>query len=183
VLQTPAPSHPNGVEPYLSNWQTNLITVWQSGKPFTITSTRQWSGQSNRERRQSKRAVPLNSGGNDRPDQLGDARLGHKPLSQFFNTAQFTPQPLGTVGSAQRNSLFGPDFRHVDLSLFKNFPVKEQVNVQFRVECFNISDTPNFYLANGQPGDEFGNAGFPQISQTDPNYVPREYQFVLKVQF
>jgi hypothetical protein len=38
-------------------------------------------------------------------------------------------------------------------------------------------------LQNGQPGDAFGNAGFGQISQTDPNYVPRQYQFALKAQF
>jgi len=57
------------------------------------------------------------------------------------------------------------------------------VNVQFRVETFNISNTPNFYLQNGQPGDSFGNAGFGQISQTDPNYVPRQHQFALKMQF
>ena len=50
------------------------------------------------------------------------ARLGHKTLTEFFNTAAFAPQPLGTIGNTQRNSLFGPDFRHVDLSIFKNFP-------------------------------------------------------------
>jgi hypothetical protein len=57
------------------------------------------------------------------------------------------------------------------------------VNVQFRVETFNISNTSNFYLQNGKPGDSFGNAGFRQISQTNPNYVSRQYQFVLKVPF
>lgn len=172
---------------FLSGWQTNMITAWQIGKPFTIINSGQ--GVDNPIESDgiahgfSNRAVPQNSGGNDRPDQLGDARLGHKTLSHFFNTAEFAPQPLGTVGTAQRNSLFGPDFRHVDLSLFKNFPVSERVNVQFRVETFNISNTPNFYLQNCQPGDSFGNAGFGQISQTDPNYVPRQYQFVLKVLF
>jgi hypothetical protein len=172
---------------FLSGWQTNMITAWQSGKPFTIVNSGQ--GIDNPIESDgiahgfSNRAVPQNSGGNDRPDQLGDARLGHKTLSHFFNTAEFAPQSLGTVGTTQRNSLFGPDFRHVDLSLFKNFPVTERLSVQFRVETFNISNTPNFYLENGQPGDSFGNAGFGQISQTDPNYVPRQYQFALKVLF
>jgi hypothetical protein len=104
-------------------------------------------------------------------------------LPHFFDTSQFAPQPLGTVGTARRNSLFGPNFRHVDLSLFKTFAITERVGVQFRVESYNISNTPNFYLQNGQPGDEFGNAGFGQISQTDPNYTPRLYQFALKVLF
>ena len=66
----------------------------------------------------------------------------------------------------------------------KTFPVTERVNVQFRVETFNISNTPNFYIRNNnQPEQQFGNAGFGQITQPDPNYNPRQYQFALKLQF
>ena len=176
----------------LSGWQVNLISAWQSGKPFTVISSGAGadnpfdSGPADPTPKQygySNRATPQNSGGNDRPDQLRDARIGNRSISHWFNTAAFAPQPLGTVGTTQRNSLFGPQFRHVDLSLFKNFPVTERVNLQFRVESFNIANTPNFYLENGQPGDSFGNAGFGTISQTDPNYTPREFQFALKAQF
>jgi hypothetical protein len=172
----------------VSGWQTNMILVWQSGKPFTVISS--GSGADNpiesdgKTHGFSNRAVPQNSGGSDRPNQIADARLSHKTLGEFFNTAAYAPQPLGTIGNTQRNSLFGPDFRHVDLSLFKTFPVTERVNVQFRVESFNISNTPNFFIANNNSGNqEFGNAAFGTISATDPNYVPRQYQFVLKVQF
>ena len=169
-----------------SGWQANTIVVWQSGKPFTITSS--GSGADNPVESDGKqhgyinRATPQNSGGNDRPSQIGDAR-GPKTNSQFFKTSAFIPQPLGTVGNTQRNSLFGPDFRHVDLSLFKNFPIKEGFSVQFRAESYNISNTPNFYIGNGTSTSQFGNAGFGQISQTDPNYTPRLYQFALKAQF
>jgi len=169
-----------------SGWQANTITVWQSGKPFTITST--GSGADNpveadgKQYGFSNRATPQNSGGNDRPNQLGDAR-GPKTNDQFFNTAAFAPQPLGTVGSAQRNSLFGPNFRHVDLSLFKIFPVTERFNLQFRAESYNISNTPNFYIGNGTATSQFGSAGFGKVAQTDPNYTPRLYQFALKAIF
>jgi hypothetical protein len=169
-----------------SGWQANTITVWQSGKPFTITST--GSGADNPiesdglKHGYSNRATPQNSGGNDRPNQLGDAR-GNRSNAQFFNTAAFAPQPLGTIGTAQRNSLFGPNFRHVDLSIFKSFPVTERLNVQFRAESYNISNTPNFYIGNGTSTSQFGSATFGQVSQTDPNYTPRLYQFALKAQF
>ena len=168
---------------FLSGWDGNMITVWQSGKPFSIVES--GSGADNPDGFGfSNRAVPQNSGGSDRPDTIMDPRLGHKTLSEFFNTAAFAPQPLGTIGNTQRNSLFGPHFRHVDLSLFKNFPVTERVNLQFRVETFNISNTPNFYINNANSGNqEFGNAAFGTISANDPNYVPRQYQFVLKTQF
>jgi hypothetical protein len=161
----------------LSGWQMNTISVWQSGKPFSIVN----GGDGT----QSNRATPFNNGGDDRPNQIGDARLGHKTLSHFFNTAAFAKQPLGTVGTAQRNSLFGPNFRHVDLSLFKTFPVTERLGIQFRAECYNISNTPNFYINNntGNSSTQLGNAAFGTVAQTDPNYVPRQYQFAIKAQF
>ncbi len=177
----------------LGGWATNVITVWQSGKPFSIIESGQGadnpldSGPTALTPTQygyNNRAVPLNSGGADRPDQIAEPRLSHKTLTEFFNTAAFAPQPLGTVGNTQRNSLFGPDFRHVDLSVFKNFPVTERVNVQFRVETFNISNTPSFYIQNNNAGNQaFGNAAFGSISANDPNYTPRQYQFALKVLF
>jgi hypothetical protein len=171
----------------LAGWQTNAITAWQSGKPFTITET--GSGADNpvesdgQQHGYNNRATPLNSGGQDRPDQIKNPRLGKKTLGEFFDTTAFAPQPLGTIGTTQRNSLFGPDFRHVDLSIFKDFPVTERVKVQFRAEAFNISNTPNFYIGNGSSAASFGNPAFGTVSQTDPNYTPREYQFALKAHF
>jgi hypothetical protein len=109
----------------LAGWQVNTITAWQSGKPFTITET--GSGADNpiesdgKQHGYNNRATPLNSGGQDRPDQIKDARLSNKSQAEFFDVTAFAPQPLGTIGTAQRNSLFGPNFRHVDLSIFRTF--------------------------------------------------------------
>ena len=177
----------------VSGWQTNMIAVWQTGKPFSIinngggldqTLEPTTPGEPDTLIGYGNRAVPQNSGGNDRPDTIGNTHLAHKTLQEYFNTAAFAPQPLGTIGNTQRNSMVGPNFRHVDLSLFKNFPVTERVNLQFRVESFNISNTPSFYIPNNNSGAQsFGSGSFGQISNTDPNYTPREYQFVLKVQF
>lgn len=105
----------------------------------------------------------------DNTFQYTEARLSHKSLAQFFDTTAFDPQLLRTIGTDSRNSLFASDFRHVDLSIFKDFPVTERVKVQFRAESFNISNTPN--------------SAFGGISQSDPNYTPLEYQFALKAHF
>jgi hypothetical protein len=171
-----------------SGWQGNLIAGWQSGKVFSIISS--GSGADNPIESDGKthgfnnRAVPQNSTGADRPNTIRDPRSGHKTLAQFFNTSAFAPQPLGTIGNTQRNSMTGPHFRDFDVSLFKNFAVTERATVQFRVETFNISNTPNFYIANNNSSNQqFGNAAFGSISATDPNYNPRQYQFVLKVLF
>ena len=164
----------------LSGWQVNTITVWQSGKPFTIVNGGSEVGFST-----NNHAVPFNNPGADRPNQIGNPNLGHKTNAQFFNTAAFQGQPLGTVGTTPRNSLTGPDFRHVDLSLFKDFPITERLKVQFRAEAFNISNTPNFYIQNntGNGNTQVGSITFGQVNQFDPNYNPRLYQFAFKAQF
>jgi hypothetical protein len=88
----------------------------------------------------TQHATLLNNGGNDRPNLVGNPNLAHKTLTEFFNTAQFAPQPVGTSGNVQRNSLFGP---HFDVSLVKDFPIAGSVNLQFRAEAFDITNTPN----------------------------------------
>ncbi len=172
----------------LHGWQMNTIAVWQTGKPFSIING--GSGADNPIESDgtahgfNNRAVNQNSGGADRPNTIGSTSVSNKSIHEFFNTSAFAPQPLGTIGNTQRNSLIGPNFRHVDLSLFKDFPATERLDIQFRVESFNISNTPNFYIANNNSANQtFGNASFGTISATDPNYVPRQYQFVLKAIF
>jgi hypothetical protein len=165
-------------------WQVNTITVWQSGKPFTIINSGNGvdatPGAS-----YSNRATPKNNGGNDRPNQVGDPHVAKKTLTEWFNTAAFAPQPVGTIGTTHRNSLTGPNFRHIDLSLFKTFSLTERVGLQFRAEAFDITNTPNYYINNngGNGSTQLGNSAFGTVAGVDPNYVPRELQFALKLQF
>ncbi len=174
----------------LHGWQANTIVVWQSGKPFSILNGGQndvtsasaapgTPGATN----YGNRATPVNSGGNDRPNRIGKAS-GPKTLTEYFNTANYAPQPLGTIGTAQRNSEFGPHFRHVDLSMFKDFAVNERVSLQFRAEAFDITNTPDYYIPNsGSNNATLGSSTFGQVTDYDPNYNPRQLQFALKATF
>jgi hypothetical protein len=56
----------------------------------------------------------------------------------------------------------------------KTLRSREAIKLLFRAESFNISNTPNFYIANGGSGASVGNPAFGGISQTDRNYVPWE---------
>jgi hypothetical protein len=55
-------------------------------------------------------------------------------------SARFFNNPFGTVG---RNSERGPALNHLNLGIFKNTRITENVKVQFRLEMFNALNHPN----------------------------------------
>src|SRR6266404_4536409 len=74
----------------------------------------------------------------------------------FYNPGSLTA-PAGMtfcqnlVGTAGRNSLYGPGLKTVDFSMFKNThlpKISETFNVQFRAEFFNILNHPNLAAPN-----------------------------------
>jgi hypothetical protein len=68
-------------------------------------------------------------------------------------------------GSSARNSLRGPIFNNLNMSLFKNIKIFERLTLQLRGEAFNVLNHPNpgFGVASGGslPSIFVGNAGAP----------------------
>jgi hypothetical protein len=183
----------------LGGWEVNSIVAWQTGKDASVTNN---SSPNNI-------ADPIHGGGSDRPNQVSDpfkagnvtytaangttqTCVGPTSLKSggggyWFNPCAFQRQAEGTVGSAARNSIYGPHFRHIDFSLFKDFPIAGALKLQFRAEAYNITNTPNFFLNNnvndGGAGMGLGEGGFGKLNESDPNNVPRTLQFALKLQF
>ncbi|MDZ4799718.1 MAG: hypothetical protein SGI92_16290 [Bryobacteraceae bacterium] len=58
-----------------------------------------------------------------------------------------------TYGNAGRNLIQGPGEVNFDLAVYKSFRVREGIRVQFRAEAFNLMNTPNFGVPNGQVGN------------------------------
>ena len=116
-------------------WQVNTIATFQSGSPFTITTGTDASGTGVR---------------SDRPNLVGDPYAGvvqptTTPLSvQYFNPAAFAVPAAGTFGNLERNALYGPGFKSVDLSLFKTTKLGNGASLQLRLECFNVFNTINW---------------------------------------
>jgi hypothetical protein len=149
-------------------WQLNTITAWNAGQPVTPVNSTSISGTES-------------TNGGDRPNRVGSpTALGGAPktISHFFNTAAYTQQTGGTFGNSERNSMYGPHYRHVDLSLIKQFPIKEAVHLEFRAEGFNITNTANFSTPNVtlQTASTYGT-----ITSMSPSYTPRVIQFALKL--
>lgn len=131
----------NFLNTIIGEWQTNVILTWQTGLPFTATL-----------------ATPVANAGGSRPDALRNAELDDPRRERWFDTsfntaggAWATPAQY-TYGNGGRNTLYGPGRVNWDFSLFKNFPIGERFNLQFRSEFFNMFNTPQFGLPNSTIG-------------------------------
>lgn len=85
----------------------------------------------------------------------------------------------GTLGNERREQLFGPHYRHFDLSAFKVFQINERFNLEFRAESYNLTNTANFGLPNNSVGGSF----FGSVTSMTYPYIPREFQFALKLRY
>jgi hypothetical protein len=148
-------------------WQTNLILVWGTGHPFTVLNASNRNG------------TRPGTSASDRTNVTGGIQVDTPTIAKWFNTAAFVAQPLGTMGNERRNQLYGPGFRHVDASVFKDFDVFREANIQFRAEAFNIANTTNF----APPNSTLGVSNFGTVSGLSINYQPRLFQLALKLQF
>jgi hypothetical protein len=100
------------------------------------------------------------------------------------------PPAQGTFGNMARNVLRGQRLRVWDLSLAKNWKIKERFTAQFRVECFNVINAVN-YAANGGTNpatpSTFGvSPGTPDVVNSAPVFGtggPRKIQLGAKLIF
>jgi hypothetical protein len=75
------------------------------------------------------------------------------------------PPAQGTFGTMGRNIFRDTGFHNVDLSVSKNFRIRERMKAQFRIETFNIFNHPNFANPNGATSG-YGQGAFADPSQS-----------------
>ena len=135
---------------------------------------------------QSGDAVPVTQATNldsnlgfavQRPNRASNPNDFHnRSASQWFNKAAFTQTPQFTLGNSSRDPVRGPGLQEADLMIGKTFRITERVNLEFRAEAFNVSNTPPLNDPNGS----FGAAAFGTIT-TAGN--PRDLEFAAKIHF
>jgi len=155
----------------VSGWQANGIVTLLSGFPFTPLVGTNQSGDGNVRNP-------------DRPDFTSGfpGTLIPGLVSEWFDPNAFSIPKLGTWGNVGRGVLQGPGLAEFDFSLFKTTPIKESMSLEFRAECFNITNRTNL----GVPNTNVFSAG--KISPTAgritaTNSDAREIQFGIKLIF
>ena len=151
----------------LGGWQLSGITRAQSGPPITILANSSLAG------------TPVNG---RRADRVAGVSLAPTALGQFFNPLAFVaPSPINP-GTSGVGTFTGPYVFVTDLSLRKYFKLaRENMNVMFQSDFFNIFNRANYSLGNlgsatlTVPSGNFGSFG----SASNP----RNVQFGLKFNF
>jgi hypothetical protein len=111
------------------------------------------------------------------------------PGGRAINPQAFTNVSSG-LGNAPRNFVRGFDAWQMNLAVRRDFPIREQLKLQFRAEAFNVFNHANFGTIN----PSFGQRLFGQATGTLANSLgvlsplyqmggPRSMQFSLKLAF
>jgi hypothetical protein len=156
-------------------WSISGITRASSGFPVTISSDGDRSLMGSLPNGVNNRSIDL-------PDFTpGSLNLNHDPRNgaAYFNTSLFSPNALGTPGSASRRSFSGPGMLNFDLALRKTFLFPEGRALEFRFETFNSFNHAQFFGPVAVNGDIDSNL-FGQVVKAAP---PRLAQIALKFTF
>ena len=160
----------------LNGWQLSSLWVLHGGQPFNIT------GNTNR--------PGYNLVGNPFAgvSHVFSAVNGGEPWvnPNAFVLAVDPVTGAQELGNLSRNKFYGPDFKDIDFSIFKNFPITERVKIQLRGEIYNLFNRINLasgagsVSGNGYVTDTIGDFnGAPGIGPGEP----RNAQLVAKIIF
>jgi hypothetical protein len=153
----------------VAGWEITGITTFESGRTYGLGINFDNANVGAR-------------GNFQRPNLVGDPfpsnfQQGAGPGTFWFDPSAFAVAQRYQFGNLGRNPFHGPDFRNTDLGIFKNFPVREAVKVQFRAEFFNVLNDTNF----GNPNGTLGTNNFGSILGMASNQ--RIIQFGLKLNY
>jgi len=153
-----------------SGWSVSGVVTLASGMPFNVNYLFE---------------DDFNGSGEyfGRPDLVGDPFTGTSTPDRFLNLAAFqapcTPNGEGGCAGGQhfgnlgRNAYYGPSYKNIDLTVAKTTALTGRVNLQIRMDVFNLLNHPNFanpLLPNF--GVDFLQNGIDPASNRGLGYLP-----------
>jgi hypothetical protein len=176
MYDVPAPGWNNpAARSLLRGWQLSGIATFQSGAPmaagFSTTTAIDITGS------------PTEGA---RIDITGNPVLpkGERTFGRFFRTDVYKQPSVGTWGNSARTQFRGPGINNWDLSVLKNFALREGMRVQFRCEAYNAFNHTQFSGVNTAARfDPQGNQVNTLFGQMDAARSPRLMQLALRFIF
>jgi hypothetical protein len=158
----------NGVvNEVIGGWAVSPIVSFRTGWPLPVYGAEDLSGTFSRGARADCNGTP----------KLTKTAIQGVGVQWFTNTGQFTQPAAGTFGncSPQLDGLRSPHYTDVDMSLHKDFPIRERFRLQFRTDFINAFNHVQYNAPNMSLGSTMG-----QITGAQP---PRNIQLALKLYY
>jgi hypothetical protein len=159
----------SGVHPVLNqligDWHINAIAVFSSGNPVTVTAP-------------NRTGAPFTF---VRANRVCDGResVGNKDLRengmQFLDTSCFEAPAAGFFGDSGMGLVTGPGTNNWDISITKDFRIREEARVRFQADFFNAFNHAQFVAPQAW---NVADANFGQVTEASS---ARQIQFGLKV--
>ncbi len=159
----------------MSNWQVSGIFTFSSGAPLTITGTCTGGG-----------IIDASCYPNYNPSfsgsvwQNGTPGTGNLATTAYLNKAAFVDPPAYTAGNIARSAplgLFAPHIADLDVSVRREFAIREHVRLAFQADAFNVNNAVHF----AAPGLGIDSATFGIFSSMANQ--PRKLQFSARISF
>lgn len=122
-------------------FQVNALLSMYSGTPFTVTTA---AASLNMPGALANNTQPADRVKSD-VQVLGEVGPG----KSWFDPLAFRAVTEPRFGNSGYNSMRGPGFANLDVSVQRQFNLTGRVNLQARVEVFNLTNTPHFANPNG----------------------------------
>jgi hypothetical protein len=157
----------------VDNWQLSPIYHWSKGNLATATYGTD---------------VALTGQGNQRAQQVNSNIYADNTAVHYLNINAFLTAgtaPAGVYASTRPFTIIGPNVWNLDMSLSRNFKLRERDTVTFRAEAFNLTNSVMY----GPPTAALNSTSFgrltPQAQSTAPgnNTTARVMQFAIKYAF
>jgi hypothetical protein len=190
VFHLPKPIHGNPfLEGVINGWELSGYTTHQSGAPIQSNT-----GETLNVNWPSNVSNSVFLGTNNQilvPMLTCDPRNGLSS-GQYFNPSCFTPPPAGQQGNVIWPYIKGPGYFNSDLSLMKNFKIREGKSLQFRVHASNFLNhaNPQFNTNGSQDlnlhfGGGYGTTNTNTVTTGTPAYSTgmRIVEFAVKFYF
>jgi hypothetical protein len=162
----------------LHHWQLSGIYGFTSGAPLPISFS-------------TTPVVDVTGSPTDGPRVVLTGEPNLPPSQRSFSRnlrAEVVAMPeIGTIGTAPRFPIRGPRNQNWDLTVFKNFPIRETMRLQFRWELYNALNATQFSAIDTAARFDTRVPSRPQVNARFGEFTaassPRIMQFALRFHF
>jgi len=197
------------IDHLIGGWSASLTFTVQTGNPFSVTPLSEFPAASGAsvvyatlvgDPFQAGGTPPASNPGITCPTAVRNTTNWYNPCAfgnPLSGSGIITPvsgTPALAYLGGRRDDVYGPGYERINMSLFKGFHIREGKTLQFRVDVFNLFNTPSFANPNSNASGGALQSGINNNSSAGgeitlprffQNFTPdaRFFQFALKLSF